>query len=112
MIAARTATCCAAGCGVVTITVSARGRSCPIEIATSPVPGGMSTTSVSSSPQWTSERNCSSALWSIGPRHMIGPLSSAKSPIDITFSSPRTGGMIIESTTTGRCEMPSTWGIE
>jgi hypothetical protein len=43
---------------------------------------------------------------------MIGPLSSVKKPIDITFRSPRTGGMIIESTTTGRCEMPSTCGIE
>ena len=49
--AARTATCWAAGCGVVTITTSARGSSWPSEIATSPVPGGMSTTSVSSSPQ-------------------------------------------------------------
>ena len=102
MIAARTATFCAAGCGVVTMTTSARGSSWPSEIATSPVPGGMSTTSVSIAPQWTSERNCSSALWSIGPRHMIGPLSSAKNPIDISFSSPRTGGMIIESTTIGR----------
>ena len=37
--AARTATCCAAGCGVVTTSASARGRSCPSDIATSPVPG-------------------------------------------------------------------------
>ena len=41
--AARTATCWAAGCGVVTTSASARGRSCPSEIETSPVPGGMST---------------------------------------------------------------------
>ena len=54
--AARTATCWEARCGVVTTTASARGSSCPSEMATSPVPGGMSTTSVSSSPQWTSER--------------------------------------------------------
>ena len=37
--AARTATCCAAGCGVVTTSTSARGRSWPSEIETSPVPG-------------------------------------------------------------------------
>ena len=52
-----------------------------------PVPGGMSTTSVSSSPQWTSERNCSSARWSIGPRHMTGALSSRKKPIDMNLRS-------------------------
>ena len=54
IIAARAATSCASGCGVVTITASARGSSWPSEIETSPVPGGMSTTSVSSSPQCTS----------------------------------------------------------
>ena len=74
------------GCGVVTTSASARGSSWPSEIATSPVPGGMSTTSVSSSPQWTSERNCSSALCSIGPRHITGAFSSRKNPIDISFS--------------------------
>ena len=41
--AARTATSCASGCGVVTTTASARGSSWPSEIETSPVPGGMST---------------------------------------------------------------------
>ena len=46
--AARTATCCAARCGVVTTTASARGRSCPSEMATSPVPGSsVATASVS-----------------------------------------------------------------
>ena len=44
--------------------------------------------------------------------HMLVGGIKTKNPIDITFRSPRTGGMIIESTTTGRCEMPSTWGIE
>ena len=87
--AARAATSCASGCGVVTITASARGSSWPSEIETSPVPGGMSTTSVSSSPQCTSVRNCSSARCSIGPRHMTGSLSSRKKPIDISFSSLR-----------------------
>ena len=36
--AARIMTCCAAGCGVVTTSASARGRSWPRDIATSPVP--------------------------------------------------------------------------
>ena len=43
IVAARAATSWASGCGVVTTTTSARGRSCPSEIDTSPVPGGMST---------------------------------------------------------------------
>ena len=110
--AARTATCWAAGCGVVTTSASARGRSWPSDIATSPVPGGMSTRSVSRSPQWTSERNCSSALCSIGPRHMTGAFSSRKNPIDISFRSPRTGGTIISSTAIGFWCTPSMCGIE
>ena len=110
--AARTATSCAARCGVVTTITSALGRSWPSEIDTSPVPGGMSTTSQSSSPQWTSERNCSSARWSMGPLHMTGALSSRKNPIDITLRSPRTGGTIMSSTATGRWSMPSMPGIE
>ena len=105
IVAAREATSCASGCGVVTITASARGSSWPSEIETSPVPGGMSTRSRSSSPQCTSERNCSSARWSIGPRHITGALSSRKKPIDISFRSCFTGGTIILSTSTGF------WGI-
>src|ERR1051326_2040553 len=45
MAAARDATSCASFCGVVTTTTSARGKSWPSEIDTSPVPGGMSPTS-------------------------------------------------------------------
>jgi len=110
--AARLATSCASTCGVVTTTASARGSICPSEIETSPVPGGMSTTSRSSSPQWTSWRNCSSALWSMGPRHISGLLSSTKKPIDISFRSCATGGIISLSTSTGFCEIPSMCGIE
>ena len=110
--AAREATSCASFCGVVTTTTSARGRSCPSEIEMSPVPGGMSTTSVSISPQCTSVRNCSSARWSIGPRHITGSFSSRKNPIDISFRSPLTGGMIIWSTATGFWWMPRMCGIE
>ena len=42
--AARMATFCAAGCGVVTSSRSGAGSSWPSEMETSPVPGGMSTT--------------------------------------------------------------------
>ena len=42
--AARRATLSAVGCGVVTSNTSARGRNWLIEIATSPVPGGRSST--------------------------------------------------------------------
>ena len=65
--AARTATCCAALLRRGHDDGLRAGRSWPSEIATSPVPGGMSTTSVSSSPQCTSVRNCSSARCSMGP---------------------------------------------
>ena len=110
--AARLATSCASGCGVVTTTASARGRSWPSEIETSPVPGGMSTRSRSSSPQCTSCRNCSSARCSIGPRHISGALSSTKKPIDISFRSCLTGGIISRSTSTGFWLIPSMCGIE
>ena len=42
-------------------------------------------------------------LW----RHMTGVFSSRKNPIDLTLGSPRTGGTIILSTTTGRWWIPS-----
>ena len=44
VVAARCATRCAAGCGVVTTMTSARGMNCAIDNETSPVPGGMSIT--------------------------------------------------------------------
>ena len=48
---ARSATSCAASCGVVTTRISALGTSCATEMATSPVPGGRSISSTSRSPQ-------------------------------------------------------------
>ena len=53
------------------------------------------------------ERPCS-----IGPRHMTGWFSSRNMPIEITFRSPRTGGTIILSTTTGFWSIPSMCGME
>ncbi len=48
---ARSATSAAAICGVVTTRISAFGNSWASEIATSPVPGGRSSSSTSRSPQ-------------------------------------------------------------
>ena len=59
---------------------SARRSSWPSEIETSPVPGGMSTTSTSSSPRGRRTRNCSSARCNIGPRHITGWLPVQEEP--------------------------------
>ena len=101
MAAARCATFCAAGCGVVTTITSARGRNCAIESAMSPVPGGMSTTRKSGSPQCTSVRNCSSALCSIGPRHTTAWSSRAKKPIEMRRTPLASGGTITSSMRSG-----------
>ena len=66
---------------------------------------------VSSAPQGTSYRNCSSAPWSIGPRQMTAALSSRKKPMDISLSPPRTGGTIVLSTRRAPVT-PSMGGIE
>ena len=50
----------------------------------SPVPGGMSTTMTSSSPQSTSRSICVSADITMGPRQIIGVSSSIRKPIDMT----------------------------
>ncbi len=83
--AARRATFCAAGCGVVTMRNFACGSSCDSVIDTSPVPGGRSTSRWSSSPQATSSRNWVSALCSIGPRQTTAESSCTKKPIDMTL---------------------------
>ena len=79
----------------------------------SPVPGGRSTRRKSGSSQKTSVRNCSSALWSIGPRQMTGWSSLAKKPIEMQRTPPApVGGTSIESITAGGCSTPSMRGIE
>ena len=72
-------------CGVETITAPASGTRCAMVSWASPVPGGMSTTSTSSSPHSTSPSICWSALCTIGPRQIIGASSSTRKPIDITL---------------------------
>ena len=78
----------------------------------SPVPGGMSTSRKSGSPQYTSVRNCSRYLCSIGPRQMTGWSSSTRNPIENAFTPNATGGTIIPSMITGSCSMPSIFGTE
>ena len=68
----RRASISAMSCGVETITAPARLTRCAIVSCASPVPGGMSTTMMSSAPHATWPIICSSALITIGPRQIIG----------------------------------------
>ena len=52
----------------------------------SPVPGGMSTMSTSSSPQITSRSIWVIADCTIGPRQIIAVSGSIRKPIDMTFN--------------------------
>ena len=83
-----------------------------MDSATSPVPGGMSTTRKSGAPQSTSTKNCASALWSIGPRHMTGWSSGTKKPMDITLNPKAVRGLTPPSPVTGSPERPSIAGTE
>ncbi len=116
MSAVRAATFWAASGGVVTTTTSVRGiiRASPIWM--SPVPGGMSTSRKSRSPQWTSSRNCWTARLRISPRHMMAWSSSARNPIDRTRRTPSptarsSGTIFLSRASTSPC-MPSRRGTE
>ncbi len=79
----------------------------------SPVPGGMSTTRISSSPQLTSRSICDSALCTIGPRQIIGVSSSTMNPIDMTFRPKRCiGSSVLPSGELGLPVMPIMRGID
>ncbi len=78
----------------------------------SPVPGGMSTTSTSGRSQNTSLTNCSSILWSIGPRQMTGALSSVSSPTDMTRTPWATNGTRSPSMMMGPRLTPIMRGME
>jgi len=71
--------------GVETMTAPASGTRWAMVSCASPVPGGMSITMTSSSPQLTSRIICSSADCTIGPRQIIGVSSSTRNPMDITL---------------------------
>ena len=66
--------------GVVTTISSLPGTRCAAEIATSPVPGGRSSSRMSRSPQYTSARNCCSSRCRIGPRSGSGSLPVLEHP--------------------------------
>ncbi len=70
-------------CGVETMTAPASGTCCAMVSWASPVPGGMSTTRMSSSPHSTSRSICESADCTIGPRQIIGVSSATRKPMDM-----------------------------
>ena len=76
----------ATSCGVLTITAPSKGMSCTRLMCMSPVPGGMSMSRKSSSPQRTCSIICLSALQAIGPLHMRACSCLAKYPMDIHFT--------------------------
>ena len=75
----------ARSCGVETMMAPDSGTCCAMVSCTSPVPGGMSITSTSSSPHSTSRSICVSAETTIGPRQMMGVPSSTRKPIDMAL---------------------------
>ncbi len=83
-------------CGVETITAPVTRTRCAKVSATSPVPGGMSSTITSSAPQATWPIICWKALITIGPRQIMAVSSSTRNPIDIT-SSPQARSGIMRS---------------
>ena len=96
--AARSATRCAAGCGVVTSTASERGSSWPSESPTSPVPGRhVDQQVVERAPVDVGEELLERAMQHRPAPHTEPP-SSRKNPIDMTLRSCATGGTIILST--------------
>ena len=78
----------------------------------SPVPGGRSTSRKSGSFQATSVRNCSRALWSMGPRQITAWFSSAKNPMEMHRTPWASGGTIISPTICGSWSMPNIRGTE
>ena len=75
----------AISCGVETMTAPDSGTCWAMVNCASPVPGGMSTTSTSSSPQSTSRSICCKADCTIGPRQIIGVSSATRKPMDMTL---------------------------
>ena len=75
----------ARSCGVETITAPASGVACAMVSCASPVPGGMSTTSTSRSPQATSRSIWVMADMTMGPRQIMAASSSTRKPMDMTL---------------------------
>ena len=103
----------ARSCGVDTITAPASGTCCAMVSWASPVPGGISTTMMSSSPQATSRNICVRADCTIGPRQIIGVSSSTRKPMDMTFT-PKfvIGRSVVESIISGLPCSPISRGMD
>ena len=76
-------------CGVEMITAPFSGTFCASVNCASPVPGGMSTTRISSVPHATSRSIWVIADITIGPRQIIAVSSSTRKPIDMMASPKR-----------------------
>ena len=75
-------------CGVETTTTPSSGMLWKTVSGTSPVPGGMSMTMTSSSPQETSSQNCLTAPAMTGPRQMTGESSRSSSRLMLMTRTP------------------------
>ena len=64
------------------------------------------------SPQYTSPRNCWTALCSMGPRQITGVSSGTKKPMEMTFTPCASSGRIMWLNPTGLPETPIIRGTE
>ena len=85
IVTPRRASISARSCGVETMTAPDSGVAWAMVSCASPVPGGMSTMSTSSSPQATSRSIWVMADCTIGPRQIIADSGSISRPIDMAF---------------------------
>ena len=106
----RRASISAMSCGVETITAPVSATRCAMVNCASPVPGGMSTTRMSSAPHSTWPIICSSAPITIGPRQIIGVSSSTRKPIDMQDRPQACSGIIFSCRTSGLRDSPSMRG--
>ena len=81
--------------GVDTMTAPVTGTSCARLSWMSPVPGGMSTTRMSSSPHSVCCSICLRAPVAIGPRQIMGVSSATRNPADMHFTPKFCSGMMM-----------------
>ena len=97
--------------GVVTIKAAVKGATWVSVICTSPVPGGKSMSSKSSSPQVTLKRNWCIILASMGPRHTTGVPGSISSPMEMALRPCADKGWMRPSSAVGLPSRPSKPGM-
>ena len=96
--------------GVDTIIAPASLTLCDKVNCASPVPGGISIIKISKSCQSTSLNNCSIALITIGPRHIVAASSGTKYPIDIACNPKALCGIIFFPLLLGLLLIPVNFG--